>query len=320
MHLKNLARMEGCRCVAVTDPSQDVRQRAEAELGVSTYEDTSEMVGDEPAMDAILNFSPPVARMDAIKAAAELGVPIFTEKPPAPSVAIGREIEAIVEQSGIPVSVGFMFRYIPAVDRMRQLLGNKQIVHVNSEYFCPALTQWNLPAWFLMKEKSGGPIVDQAIHLFDLLRYLAGEVDSVMAFGTNVLKKKSEQCTVEDSSSTILRFANGATGAHLQSWVQDADGGLVTIRTEHDCLTLETNGQLSGTVDGQAVCTTPQDEEGDRDDYYREMEAFFRAVRSNDFSKVRSSYADALRSLEVAEAVNQSMEAGQPVSVGEKEA
>jgi predicted dehydrogenase len=146
-----------------------------------------------------------------------------------------------------------MFRYMPAVDRVRELLDGQRVIHVNSEYFCPALTKWKLADWFRLKEKSGGPVIDQAIHLFDLVRYLAGEITEVMAFETNVVRPKDDACTIEDSSSTILRFENGATGAHLQSWVHDQEEGLVTVRTERDRLTLDTTGNLSGRVDGKPV-------------------------------------------------------------------
>lgn len=315
LHRKNLETMPDCRCAVVCDPSPESRKRAKEELGAVAFATTAEWLDAGDPVDAILNFSPPFARRAAIEVASRLQVPVFTEKPPATSGAEGRHIRRLLEQTPIPVSVGFMFRYMPAVDRMRELLDGQRIIHVNSEYFCPALTKWKLADWFRLKEKSGGPVIDQAIHLFDLVRYLAGEITEVMAFETNVVRPKDDTCTIEDSSSTILRFENGATGAHLQSWVHDQEEGLVTVRTERDRLTLDTAGNLTGRVDGKSVSFAAPAALAEKNFHHLEMESFMAAVRSGDFSGIRSPYADALRSLQVSEAVNRSMATNQTVNV-----
>jgi predicted dehydrogenase len=314
-HHKNLQKIPDCRCVVVCDPSPESRRRAEEELGAKAFATTGEWLEAGDSVDAILNFSPPFARKEAIEVASRLQVPVFTEKPPATSSAEGREILEFLEKATVPVCVGFMFRYMPAVDRVRELLDGQRVIHVNSEYFCPALTKWKLADWFRLKEKSGGPVIDQAIHLFDLVRYLAGEITEVMAFETNVVRPKDDACTIEDSSSTILRFESGATGAHLQSWVHDVEEGLVTVRTERDRLTLDTTGNLTGRVDGKPVSFEAPAALAEKNFHHLEMETFMEAVRTGDFSRIRSPYADALRSLQVSEAVNRSMATNQTVNV-----
>ena len=307
-HQKNLAQMEHVEVVAVCDLSDESRQRAQDEIGARTYSDIDSMLEAESDLDALLNFSPPVVRKQAIGAAIKLKLPIFVEKPVAVSVESAKEILQLLEANPVPVAVGFMFRYMPAVNRFIELLQDKQVIHINSEFFCPAITQWGMPDWFLKKDISGGPVVDQAIHLFDLIRFLAGEIDAVSSFEANVIRKKDEGCTIEDSSSTILRYANGATGSHIHNWVHDSYSGSITIRTEHDRLTLDlVDGSLKGEVAGEAYEYTVPEQEAEKNDHYRELDVFLSAVRSGDFSGVRSAYADATQSLIVAEAVNSSM-------------
>lgn len=316
-HQKSLAQIEGVEIAAVCDPSKEARRRCEKELSVLTFAELDTMISAVSDLDVLLSLSPPFARKQAIQAAIDLDVPIFIEKPAAASVAEAEEILGLLEKSPVPVSVGFMFRYMPAVDRMRELLAEQAIIHVNSAFFCPALTQWNLPTWFLKKQISGGPVLDQAIHLFDLIRYLAGEITSVASFGSNVLYPQSDECTIEDSSSTIMRFTNGATGAHLHSWVHDACGGHVTIRTEHDCVTIDMEGKLTGQAGGEAVSFVLPESEIGKSDHGREMEVFLHAIRTGDYSAVRSDFADAVRSLAVAEAVNTAMATGKPITIEE---
>ncbi|MEX0324623.1 MAG: Gfo/Idh/MocA family protein [Puniceicoccaceae bacterium] len=217
-HKMNLARMEGVEVAAVCDPSEASQARAVEELGARAYSDIGSMVAAESGLDALLNFSPPFVRKQAIEAAIQLDIPIFVEKPAAGTVREAKEILEILESSPVPVSVGFMWRYMPAANRCLELLDGRKVTHTYSEFFCPAITEWGIADWFFKKEISGGPIVDQAIHLFDLLRYLVGDVESVMSFDANVVRAKDEACTIEDSSSTILKFSSGVAGAHNHFW------------------------------------------------------------------------------------------------------
>lgn len=312
-HLLNLKKMDSIELVAVCDPSEKSQQRAREELKAKAYGEIPEMLAAEQDLDALLNFSPPKVREAVVQAACERELPLFVEKPAAPSVADAQKILALLKAKPIPVSVGFMWRYLPAVERMREMLAGQTIIHIKSEYFCPALTKWEIAPWFKMKEISGGPILDQGIHLLDLLRYLVGDITEVSSFGTNVLYPLAEDCTIEDSSSTLLRFANGATGAHLQSWVYDTNRGLITVWTPSSVLTLNVDGFLTGKWEGEDFSYHPP--ENTKNPHHCEVELFFEAVRSGDFSKVRSTYADAAQSLAVAEAINTSMAQGtrQPI-------
>ncbi len=66
--------------------------------------------------------------------------------------------------------------------------------------------------WWRQREKSGGQILEQVIHLYDLGRSLLGEPTGVSARMGNICHAEVEDYTVEDVSSSITKYASGAIG------------------------------------------------------------------------------------------------------------
>ncbi len=86
-------------------------------------------------------------------------------------------VESVQKEKGLVVSVGYMFRYHPAIEKMREVLkkhGRKPL-YIHGRYNWTYSTSTHPVYWDM--RKSGGPIVEQATHFCDLLRYLGGEVD-----------------------------------------------------------------------------------------------------------------------------------------------
>jgi predicted dehydrogenase len=88
-------------------------------------------------------------------------------------------------------------------------------------------TVLNRPTWFYKKEEAGGGIVeDMMAHFFDLLRTLVGAIVGVYAAPGVAWQERREpdgtpfSVEVEDLASVSIRFANGAVGNCLASWVR----------------------------------------------------------------------------------------------------
>jgi len=301
--------------VAVCDVNETNRDRAASELGARGYASVEELFEKETGLDAALSCTPPAARLQVIDAATKHGVPVFVEKPPASRLEDARSIVRIAETTGVPVVVGFMYRYLPAVERLRVLVGDRPINLVQSSFLCPAATEWGIPAWFFIKEKSGGHVMDQAIHVMDLLRYIAGDITRVYTLGNNLICPRSDTFTVEDSSSTAMRFATGASGTHVHSWSHHEFTGQVTLIGKDFKLTLDLDDRVSGFVEGERVNETLAGPPAGCSHHYEEMRAFLSAARSKDFSGMRSPYTDAAKSLATVLAMNESIDSGRPVEV-----
>ena len=108
------------------------------------------------------------------------GVHLFVEKPvsvvpPEKFEPYAEAVESIRKEKGLIVSVGYMFRYHPAIEQIQSILKEygRSVISINARYNC-AYSELDHPFWW-NKARSGGPIVEQATHFCDILRYLGGE-------------------------------------------------------------------------------------------------------------------------------------------------
>ena len=64
--------------------------------------------------------------------------------------------------------------------------------------------------WWRDRAKSGGQLVEQAIHLLDLARFFLGEPAEVFAAQANLFHRAAPDYTIEDASATVVRFQSGS--------------------------------------------------------------------------------------------------------------
>jgi predicted dehydrogenase len=203
-------------------------------------------------------------------------------------------------------SVGFVFRYYNIVAKARELLKGRTIHIVRMRYYAPMMLQYEkFPPFYFQNEVSGGMIVDQALHMIDLARYVVGdEVSEVHGVGSNLFQPKTKQITTDENVTLNLRFERGTVGSHVHSWgyanwTQEAEFVSPQAR-----LILDLGGQkLTGVVDGVTVEYKPEE-----NGYNAELEAMLAAVRSGDRALIRSTYEDAVKTLGICLAANRSLE------------
>ena len=110
------------------------------------------------------------------------GVNIFVEKPVSvtPPEVFKDYVAAVTKtaaQNNVVISIGYMLRYHPAVVRIREEIRKhgQPLVALSARYSC-TYTNLEKPFWWNVTQ-SGGPIIEQATHFCDLVRYIGGEVD-----------------------------------------------------------------------------------------------------------------------------------------------
>ncbi|MBI5300494.1 MAG: Gfo/Idh/MocA family oxidoreductase [Chloroflexi bacterium] len=166
---------------------------------------------DQVDLDLLVVCLPPFAHRDEVELAAARGVHLLVEKPIALTSAHAWRMVDAAERVGIKTQVGFMYRFGAAVTHLKKQLARGEIGDpglFSARYFCNAL---HAP-WWRAREKSGGQLVEQAIHLFDVMRYLLGEPTMVYGRQANVFHRDLVDYTIEDVSATVCSFANGALG------------------------------------------------------------------------------------------------------------
>jgi UDP-N-acetylglucosamine 3-dehydrogenase len=230
----------GWQVVAAADHGEELAEVA-ARFGAEPYREYWELLQRDD-LDAVSVSLPPQLHPEVVRAARLKDLPVFCEKPVAPSAAAAESLLADVGEDA-PVAVGFSFRYHPAYLRLRQLiqggeLGRIRVVHARK---CWATrTSWRLQA-------GGGAVFVKDIHYYDLIPWLLGsEPEDLCAFGGSFY----HQGEVEDSYQLLLDFPGGAT-FHLDSawWTLpqsishfEVVGERARVLVEEDALRIEGEG------------------------------------------------------------------------------
>jgi predicted dehydrogenase len=179
--------------------------------GAEIYQDFDKMLVNAD-FNILFICLPPFAHNRQFEKAAEKGKHIFIEKPIALQSSIGARMVRSAVQSGITTMVGFHMRKGAAVQRLASLIQNEKAgkaVLFNAQYQCNSL---HTP-WWINVDLCGGQIFEQAIHIYDLCRYLFGDPKFVEGIMANICHSHLPNYTVEDVSACIAGFTTGAVAS-----------------------------------------------------------------------------------------------------------
>ena len=304
-HRKAMGKIDEAGFVAFCDiVLTRAEEAADAEKG-RAYADAKAML-DAESLDAVVICTPPTARTDLIAAAAARKLPILCEKPPAAEMDTARRTEQVIQQHDAMVSIGFLFRYLPVVERLRELIADRPVAYVRSRYLGEVVTKASIKSglWFLIKERSGGMIVDQGIHNLDVIRFLFGDAKEVTAQGGWRTSKRSDRNTAEDTATVQFTTDSGVFASHVHCWGNNRWDNKIEVAGSDFDLTVDLNNSvLTGQIDGKEIRFAEK-----ADGIEMEQRAWLEAIAAGDRSLVRSPHADAVGSLALALAINRSME------------
>jgi len=163
-----------------------------------------------PHLDAIFVCTPNFQNKSLTIAALRAGKHVFCEKPPAFTAAEVEEIRAVERQSGKTLMYGFNHRHHESIQRMKQIVEAGEmgkILWMRGRYG-KEVNEAFFQGWRAKRELSGGGILlDQGIHMVDLMLYLGGGFDEVQAMVSNLFWKIDG---IEDN--VFANFRNTATG------------------------------------------------------------------------------------------------------------
>jgi predicted dehydrogenase len=245
----------------------------------------------------------------------ERGLPFFVEKPVGNDLGTCREIAQEVERRGLLTSVGYMTRYRESVQAARRILAEDPAVMAYGGWIggAPKGTA-PIHSWWIVKEKSGGQLVEQTTHTVDLARYLMGEAVEVYAAGARGFVTGVPNYTNDDASLLTVRFQSGAVATFYSACCADGGGGGVTLNLYARQHTILFSG-WNHTAKILTAGSEAREIQGEDGIFKIEDTAFLQAVRSGDASGVRCAYPDGFKTTEVTLAANRSMGTGQPVSL-----
>lgn len=258
-----VARHPGLRVVAVCDRTyQDEGTLPE---GIRYYRDYRRLLADD--LDVLIVCLTNDVAAEVTIAGLERNLHVFCEKPP------GRSVEDIVRVMAcerrhprLKLMYGFNHRYHESVqDALRILRSGElgQVINMRGMYGKAKLITFNQPDWRTKREIAGGGVLlDQGIHMVDLMRLFGGEFSQVHSFISN----GQWHYDVEDNAYAIMRTADGVVGMLNSSATQWRHRFHLDINLERGSLIL--GGILSGTKSYGAETLTvvradPENDQGD---------------------------------------------------------
>jgi predicted dehydrogenase len=324
-HLGAMAGFEDVEFVGFCDPDPAKLEARVAELAGKRPEAAAPETFHQPeamlaelAPDAVWCLLPPFAHGPAERACLAHATPFFVEKPVGLDWGLTQELVAEVETLGLITCAGYMNRYRAGINKAKDLLAADPAALVHGGWIggspSPKPGDTSIGAWWVVKAKSGGQIVEQCTHTFDVLRYLCGEAVEVYARAAVGFNKDLYSYTIDDASSVVLQMANGGVANLMSSCSANGGGGGVWLNVyAHDTTCLFTGWDHAVKILRKGA--EAEEIKGEPDIFSVEDRVFLDAVRAKNGSTVRSTYPDAAKTLRLTLAANESIANGRPVAV-----
>ena len=251
--------------------------------------------------DTVFITTPNTKHVSLSLAAIEAGKHVFCEKPLATNLAAARTVYEKASKSPGVFQVGHNRRFAPVYVELKRLISETHKPH--SAHVKMNRGELLKPVWTGDPEVTGGFLYETPIHMFDMMRFLFGEVETLHAFGS------THEYNEIDDFSVLLKFASGmhatlATAADA-SWLFPFERVEVfchhatLVTREMESLTCSTN--LEGHYTEQ---TTQQLTREEKWGYAQEDRAFIDSILNGTPPLVTA--LDGLKSVELVDAVYQS--------------
>lgn len=303
-HTLNCSRMKEVSVVAVVDTDVAKAVTLGAEVKAAVYDSADKMLANVP-LDVVIVATPPRVRREIVEAVAAAGQSPFVEKPIALDLPAAKTCCVAVKEGPVVSAVGFQLRYSPVTQLAQALISGRRVTHVRTACTTAYYLTMDMPLWYLQREHSGGPLLEQSIHVIDMARYLVGEITHVFARGDRLLHPNLATFDSEDTLVLAYRFANGALGTHIDSCAMREFNWEIEIFGSNWRLLVDyTRNRLYGNIDGEII----KKEFPDEDLHMVEMQAFLETVRHPSTNGVLCDFVDATKTLAVVLAGNRSLE------------
>ena len=227
-HLRVLSLHPGARLVAVADPFAEALESAIAATGATGWTDPMAMA-TEAELDALVIAAPTTFHAPLALVAIERGIPVLIEKPLAATVEEGLQIVEAARRRGVPVQVGHVERFNPAVRELGRLLRDER--WLSTIYAITSRRSGPFPA----RIRDVGVTIDLGTHDADMLSWVAGE-RPVRVYAELA---RRIHATREDLLFGLLHFPSGATGMIDVNWLTPAKRRQLTVVGEEGMFELD---------------------------------------------------------------------------------
>jgi predicted dehydrogenase len=226
-HLRILSGRPDLRLAAVADPVPEALATAVAASGAQGFAEPLSMLA-EAELDAVVIAAPTMAHLPIALAAIERGTAVLVEKPLAATTDEALRILAAARTVGVPVQVGHVERFNPAVLELGRLL---EAGWLSTVYAIASRRAGPFPA----RIRDVGVTIDLATHDVDILSWIAGE-RPVRVYAEIAQRLHA---THEDLLFGLVHFPSGATGMLDVNWLTPAKRRQLVVTGEEGMFELD---------------------------------------------------------------------------------
>ena len=278
--------------------------------GVRYYQKYQDLIKDD--LDAILVCMSNDMASEVTTTALNAGLHVFCEKPPGRSVEeVLTVINTEIKNPSLKLMYGFNHRYHDSIEDALDILNTGElgkVINIRGLYGKAKLITFNQPDWRTKRELSGGGVLlDQGIHMVDLIRLFGGNFQEVQSFVSNDYWGYD----VEDNAYAIMRSEKGVVAMLNSSATQWRHRFHLDINLQKGSLIL--GGLLTGTKSYGSETLTVVTADPDRDlgdpkeqtsqynkdnSWDKEMKLFANYI-INDKEVISGSSSDALETMKL---------------------
>ncbi|HEX8494448.1 MAG TPA: Gfo/Idh/MocA family oxidoreductase [Pyrinomonadaceae bacterium] len=305
VHASVLARDDRVRIAMVHDVDAARAEQLARSSGAAISPSAEELI---ESVDAVYITTPNTKHTELAIAAAANGKHVFCEKPMATTIEAARAVLDAAQSSRGVFQVGHNRRFAPVYVLLKQLLADGNTPH--SAHAKMNRGELINPQWVADAQLTGGFLYETTIHMFDMLRFLFGEVAQLVAYGST-----HEYAEVDDFS-VLLKFQSGMHATLCSSadasWLFPFER--IEVFSHHATLVTREMESLvqSEALDGKHTThSMHQLAKEEKWGYAQEDRAFVDSILAGTPAAVTA--LDGYKSVELVDACYRSVQTGEPV-------
>jgi len=311
-HARVCSELEQIELIGIADANSETAKNVASKLDTKPFFDYKELLKE---VDAVIIATPTITHYDIAMDFLDAGKHVLVEKPICNSVEKAQILTKKAEETGLVLAVGHIERHNPAVKFIKDAMLNKKfgkLITITSKRVS------NFPG----RIKDVGVIFDFGVHDIDVMRYLAGNVESVYARAG----KFNENIAHEDHANIMLNFENNICGIVEVNW-------LTPTKIRKLFLTCSKNYVEADYMNQTVTMSSSSFKQIDEMDLYRvpieyntnqialekreplknEIEDFINAIKQN--KQPLATGEDGLMALKIVEAATKSYKIGEEVKI-----
>ena len=304
VHARIYAREERAEVAALYDIVPEKAQRTANSVGGKVCASREELLEN---CDAVLVTTPNKTHTEIASHAVAEGKHVFCEKPFSIGLEDAKSLLDIAEKSEKVFQVGHNRRYAPVYVKLRELLSGDK---AHSAHIKMNRGELKNPVWTGDPNVTGGFLYETTIHLFDMMRFQFGEIEELVAYGS-----QHEYAEI-DEFSVIFKFKNGFhctfASSSDASWIFPFER--IEVFCHHRTILTEEMEHLIDSKGFDANFQTfsfQMNEKEERWGYVQEDVAFIDAITNGNEPPVTA--LDGFKSIELVEKVYEAIRTGEKI-------